>query len=74
MLISRIQNRSEYNEILDNVRTIVINAIQIHIKRIARYRTPLPVFIYVRVQRTEQTIGICGYKMYHIIIIWLNES
>ena len=44
MLINKIQNRSEYNEILDIVRTIVINAIQIHIKRIARYRLPMPVF------------------------------
>ena len=41
-------------QILDNVRTTMINAVQIHINRIARYRSPLPVFclLYVRVQRT----------------------
>ena len=44
MLIKKIQNRSEYNEILDNVHTTVTDAVQIHIKRIARYRLPLPVF------------------------------
>ena len=47
MLINKIQNRSEYNEILDNVRTTVINAVQIHIKRIARYRLPLSVFLFM---------------------------